>query len=83
MYLCKYFNIFNTYSIHLKVEEKVMLTAGRHGGLQNMEVRGIVMLRITDPNLSKISIPYENRDSKGFQMQVTILPYLRKKFFLS
>jgi len=57
-------------SIHIKIEEKVMLTAGRHGGLQNMEVRGIVMLRITDPNLSKICIAYENRDSKGFQMQV-------------
>ena len=47
-----------------------MLTAGRHGGLQNMEVRGIVMLRITDPNLAKISISYDNNDNKGFQMQV-------------
>ena len=48
-----------------------MLTAGRHGGLQNMEVRGIVMLRITDPNLAKISISYDNNDNKGFQMQVS------------
>ena len=56
----------------MKVEEKVMLTAGRHGGLQNMEVRGIVLLRVTDPNMSKISISYDNNDNKGFQMQVSL-----------
>lgn len=68
-------------SIHLKIEEKLMLTAGRHGGLQNMEVRGIVLLRITDPNQSKISIAYENNDSKGFQMQTH--PNVDKKLFSS
>jgi len=68
-------------SIHIKIEEKVMLTAGRHGGLQNMEVRGIVLLRITDPNMSKITIPYTNNDSKGFQMQTH--PNVDKKQFNS
>ena len=29
------------------------------------------MLRITDPNLAKISISYDNNDNKGFQMQVS------------
>ena len=49
-----------------------MLTAGRHGDLQSMEIRGIVMLRITDPNFSKISIPYDCPNTKGFQMQVIL-----------
>ena len=59
-----------------------MLTAGRHGGLQNMEVRGIVMLRITDPNMAKISIAYDNNDNKGFQMQVCPLKYFKQSFFI-
>ena len=60
-----------------------MLTAGRHGGLQNMEVRGIVMLRITDPNLAKISISYDNNDNKGFQMQVSRFDiFYQNNFFL-
>lgn len=66
-------------SIHLKVEEKIMLTAGRHGGLQNMEIRGIVLLRITDPSLSKISIAYDCPNTKGFQMQTH--PNVDKKLF--
>ena len=60
-----------------------MLTAGRHGGLQNMEVRGIVMLRITDPNMSKIAINYDNNDNKGFQMQVGWLEDLVYETFKS
>ena len=58
-------------SVHLKFEEKVSLTAGRHGGLQNMEVRGLIMLRITDPAVAKIEIVLDNNSSKDFQMQVS------------
>lgn len=66
-------------SVHLKVEEKLMLTAGRHGGLNNMEVRGLMLLRISDPALAKLSIAIDNNDSKGFQMQTH--PNVDKKLF--
>jgi len=66
-------------SVHCRIEEKVQLTAGRHGGLQNMEVRGLVMLRITDPAYLKIVIACEHDDSKGFQMQTH--PNVDKKLF--
>ena len=52
------------------MEEKIMMSADRHGGLQNLEVRGIILLRITDPQLTKIAISLANNDQRGFQMQV-------------
>lgn len=52
------------------MEEKIMMSADRHGGLQNLEVRGIILLRITDPELTKIAISLANNDQRGFQMQV-------------
>ena len=52
------------------MEEKIMMSADRHGGLQNLEVRGIILLRITDPELTKIAISLANNEQRGFQMQV-------------
>ena len=52
------------------MEEKIMMSADRHGGLQNLEVRGIILLRITVPELTKIAISLANNDQRGFQMQV-------------
>ena len=52
------------------MEEKIMMSADRHGGLQNLEVRGIILLRITDPEFTKIAISLANNDQRGFQMQV-------------
>uniref|UniRef100_T2MG56 Coatomer subunit delta n=1 Tax=Hydra vulgaris TaxID=6087 RepID=T2MG56_HYDVU len=66
-------------SVHLKFEEKITLTAGRHGGLQNMEVRGLIMLRITDAGFAKIEIVVDNNFSKDFQMQTH--PNVDKKLF--
>jgi len=47
------------------------LTAGRDGGLQSMEVRGLVLLRIADAQFGKIRLNVENNDDKGFQMQAS------------
>lgn len=68
-----------TSSVHCRIVEKLSLTAGRDGGLQNMEVSGLVMLRITDQALLKIQIEFENNDDKGFQMQTH--PNVDKKLF--
>lgn len=66
-------------SVHLKVEEKLMLVIGRHGGLQNMEVRGLMLLRVNDPALSKLVLNVDNNDARGFQMQTH--PNIDKKLF--
>lgn len=57
-------------SVHIKVDEKITLKAGRDGGLQNMEVRGIIFLRISDQQYGQIRLAVQNNDDKGFQLQV-------------
>ena len=52
------------------MEEKISLTAGRDGGLQNLEVHGFLMLRITDDTFGRVKIDVTNNDSKGIQIQV-------------
>lgn len=66
-------------SVHVKVDEKITLIAGRDGGLQNMEVRGLVLLRIADAQFGKIRLSVENNDDRGFQMQTH--PNIDKKLF--
>jgi len=46
------------------------LTAGREGGLQNLEVLGIVTLKITNDKFGRIKVAVRNSDSKGIQLQV-------------
>lgn len=57
-------------SVHLRVEEKISLTSGRDGGLQNMEVLGMVTLRVTDDKNGRIRLIINNNDNKGLQLQV-------------
>lgn len=57
-------------SVHLRVEEKITLTCGRDGGLQNMEVLGMVTLRVTDDKNGRIRLIINNNDNKGLQLQV-------------
>lgn len=69
----------NTESVHLRVEEKISLTCGRDGGLQNMEVLGIITLKVTDEKNGRISILINNNDKKGAQLQTH--PHVDKKLF--
>ena len=55
------------------MEEKISVTAGRDGGLQNLEVHGFLMLRITDEKYGCVKIDVTNNDSKGIQIQVRCL----------
>ncbi|MEQ2208389.1 hypothetical protein XENOCAPTIV_028111, partial [Xenoophorus captivus] len=42
--------------VHLRVEEKISLACGRDGGLQNMEVLGMVTLRVMDEKNGRIRL---------------------------
>lgn len=57
-------------SVHLRVEEKILLTCGRDGGLQNMEVLGMLTLRVADEKNGRIRLIINNNDNKGLQLQV-------------
>jgi len=56
-------------SVHLLTEEKLVLTAGRDGGLQNMEVHGILKLKVSDDKVARIKVFTVNNDTKGIQIQ--------------
>uniref|UniRef100_A0A8C5PM45 Coatomer subunit delta n=1 Tax=Leptobrachium leishanense TaxID=445787 RepID=A0A8C5PM45_9ANUR len=71
----------NTESVHLKIEEKITLTCSRDGGLQNMEVHGLVMLRVSDDKYGRIRVHIDNEDKKGVQLQTH--PNVDKKLFTS
>ncbi len=58
------------FSIHLRVSEKMTLVAGRDGGLQNMEIVGLIMLRIADPEYAKVKILLDNSEKRAVQFQV-------------
>ncbi|XP_062340904.1 archain 1a [Osmerus eperlanus] len=71
----------NTESVHLRVEEKISLTCGRDGGLQNMEVLGIITLRVSDEKSGRVRLNINNGDKKGVQLQTH--PNVDKKLFTS
>lgn len=66
-------------SVTLKHEEKLSLTIGRDGGLQNLEVHGLISLKITDENYGRIKVLTANNDKKGIQLQTH--PNIDKKMF--
>ena len=59
-------------SVHLKISEKLTLVAGRDGGLQNMEILGIVMLRISDPEFGRVRLAIDNHEQRQVQFQVCV-----------
>ncbi|XP_069038780.1 archain 1a [Lepisosteus oculatus] len=69
----------NMESVHLRVEEKISLTCGRDGGLQNMEVLGMITLRVSEDKSGRIRLHVHNDDKKGLQLQTH--PNVDKKLF--
>lgn len=65
-------SMFMLSSIHLRVSEKINLVAGRDGGLQNMEVLGLIMLRIADPEYGRIKVLLGNKETRPIQFQVGV-----------
>ncbi|XP_065845793.1 coatomer subunit delta-like [Oscarella lobularis] len=68
-----------TESVHVRIQEKLSLEAGRDGGLKNLEVLGIMHLRVRDAPNSHIQLHVQNDDTRGFQLQPH--PNVDKKLF--
>lgn len=56
--------------VHLLVEEKVVMVANRDGGVDNLEVKGDLMLRIADADRGHIRVRLGNVNNKLFQFKV-------------
>ena len=52
------------------------MTASRDGGLQNLEVHGMITLRISDESKGRVKVLLHQGDVKNIQMQVSEVKYL-------
>jgi hypothetical protein len=59
-------------SVHLKQEEKLTIRCDRNGGLETLDVHGMIMLRVKSEDYGRIIIAVENKDSRNIQLQVEI-----------
>ncbi|KAF8944546.1 Coatomer subunit delta [Haplosporangium gracile] len=68
-------------SVHVHIEEKITMVANRDGGLENMEVKGDLMLRVSDPSRAKISLAVRHLEDPSIQFKTH--PNVNKVLFNS
>jgi len=66
-------------AIQLTVDEKVVVSMNRDGGLESMEVKGDLTLLITDPAFGKVTLPLRMGENPGFQFKTH--PKINKQLF--
>ncbi|KAI5638280.1 adaptor complexes medium subunit family domain-containing protein [Phthorimaea operculella] len=59
----------NTKDVHLRFEERLNLTAGRDGDIQNFELSGLLTLRISNELFGRILVHVDNKDPRPLQLQ--------------
>lgn len=69
----------NTEDVHLRQEERLVLRVGRDGGVQSLELHGLVTLRISDEQYGRIRVVLDNKDTRGIQLQTH--PNVDKELF--
>ncbi|XP_037031893.1 coatomer subunit delta [Bradysia coprophila] len=68
-----------TDSVHLRMEDKVVVRIDRDGSLQAFELSGLLTLRISDEKMARIKVEIQNNDAKGIQLQTH--PNVDKELF--
>ena len=66
-------------SVHMKVSEKMSAMAGRDGGLDSLEILGMIQLRITDQAFGCLRIAIDKDPQHGVQLQTH--PNVDKQLF--
>ncbi|XP_018026409.1 coatomer subunit delta isoform X2 [Hyalella azteca] len=59
----------HTEPVHILVCEDLTVHAGRDGGLRNLEVQGILKLRISSAEHGFIRVQVDNQEERGIQLQ--------------
>jgi hypothetical protein len=62
--------LYCIYSVHMRCEEKLSLVMSRDGGVQSMEVTGLMVLRISDTQFAACQVHMRNADTRHAQVQV-------------
>jgi len=65
------------FSIHLKQEEKLTVRCGRDGGIEALEVHGMIMLRVKSEDYGRVIVVINNKESRNIQLQVGKFIFLR------
>ncbi|RUP48525.1 hypothetical protein BC936DRAFT_144446 [Jimgerdemannia flammicorona] len=68
-------------SVHVVVEEKITVVANRDGGLETMEVKGSMTLKIADSNITRVRLLVRATDDGAVQFQTH--PNVDKALFKS
>lgn len=71
--LCRISSRFR--SIHVESKEEIKLNGDRNGGLENMEITGVLTFRVADDKNAKLAIKMDLGDNRA-QIQVN------KRFFI-
>lgn len=59
----------NQQAVHIDIEERVSVTANKDGGLEQMEVRGVLTLKISDPSSARISLALKASNDSSIQFK--------------
>lgn len=65
--------------VHVKIDEKINLTCGKDGGVQNLEVLGVLSVRVASEDDGKIKLAIRNNDNRNLQIQTN--PNVDKNLF--
>ncbi|CAF3071782.1 unnamed protein product [Rotaria sp. Silwood2] len=65
--------------VHLKQEEKLTVRCSRDGGLESLEVHGMIMLRVKPEQYGRILVAIDNKELRNIQLQTH--PNIDKKLF--
>jgi coatomer subunit delta len=67
--------------IHCRIEEKINLQANRDGGLKNMELSGILQVRINHPDFTEVKVRVDSRGAANSGAQLQTHPNIDKQMF--
>jgi coatomer subunit delta len=54
----------------LKQEEKLTVRCSRDGGVEALEVHGMIMLRVKSEDYGRVIVVIDNKESRNIQLQV-------------
>lgn len=58
------------FSVHLKQEEKLSVRCGRDGGVESLEVHGMIMLQVKSEEYGRVVVAVANKENRSIQLQV-------------
>lgn len=72
-------SVSNEENVHIRLDEKISLTCGKDGGVQSLEVLGVLYVNIAQEDDGRVRIALKNNDSRSLQLQTN--PNIDKNLF--